>query len=209
MKTKNKIILWIIGICAGWVIFSYILTPAWWYFQQLVDPHYYQRVRQTWEAQNKSSKFLVRQLESRNVVYNGVAGTLLAIRKDPNTIQPLIKILQTSKDEDVRRSPIGILNQFDDPRVTEAFMKIVKSGKNHPDYLYVVDAFALKHKDFIYPEILSMAKDNFHTAYVVDMLAEFPDRPETLPALQKIADSDPKDYIREKALKALDQIKTK
>jgi len=95
------------------------------------------------------------------------------------------------------------LAEMGDERAIKPLIKITEKGRNTKDYLLAMKTLSQLHCEEIYPNILQMAKDDFHTSWVVGMLENFPDKPETVLTLRKIAQSDSEKYIRDKARKAL------
>ena len=208
MKLVNKkIMLLIIAGLFVWLAI-YSIQPLWWSFMDFVNPKYQDDIEKAWV--NKPDGFLLGQLGSRNYAYRGNAAYILGKRSNPSTIDPLIKIVKYSRKDETRGAAIGLLaNFYNEPRVKQFFMNIVSQGRKDPNYLNTMMSLSGGHNNEIYPEILSMAKDNFHTSWVVDMLEYYPEKPETIETLKKIASSDPEKYIRDKAKDVLRKLQEK
>ena len=184
----------------------YSIASLWSRVEEFLSPSYSTKdIESSWA--NKSSEFLIKQLSSNKWNQSAGAGNILARRKDPDTIEPLINILKTSNNKDVIAQAIKILAEFETPEINFVLMGIVKNGRSHPNYLDAVTDLSLKHYEPIYPEILKMAEDNFETNLAIRLLFMFPNKLGTIQALETIANSDSKNYIRRNAQDTIKKIK--
>lgn len=200
------IILTIIALFAWLAIYS--IQPLWWSFMDFTRPHYQEEVEKSLEAKNLSNRRLLKIFQGRSGIHASAAANILAERKSVDTIVPLINIVKKSRNDYARSKSIGLLRNFyGDLRVKQFLVEIVRQGRKDPNYINAMRALSAEHNNEIYPEILKMAKDNYETSYVVGMLGYYPEKPETIEVLTKIANADPEEYVREKAKKALEKIR--
>lgn len=206
--TSKKIILIMFIIFFIWFLF-YSLQPFWWSFMDFTNPNYYSEVKRTWQSKNFSNKYLLMQLQSRSVTYSGVAANILAERKDNETILPLMKIANNSKEEEIRGVAIGLLSNFYyDPSVKHFLGDIMKRGRTDINYLNTVRILSTLKDEQAFQELLKMAKDSYKTAYVIGCLENYIDMPETRKVLEKIASEDPEGYVRQDAKVLLKKLNT-
>ncbi|MBN1526590.1 MAG: hypothetical protein JW919_03280 [Candidatus Omnitrophica bacterium] len=201
---KNKFFLYIFIIVALFLIVN--LSPLQDFifsFRSFIEPKIYERIEKSWR--NKTNDFLLRQVNSANNAYSGIATSILVERKEKKAIPILLKQTK-SWNKQTRISAFIALGEIGDPSVIEPFMKIVRNGRENPQFLNAIDALSIMRYETIYSEILKMVNDGYHTSWAVDMLERFPEKPETLPALEKIANSDTEEYIKYKAKQAMEKI---
>ena len=147
-------------------------------------------------------------MKSNNYAYSGTAISILVERGEKRAVPIFLKQIK-SKDDQTRLSAFIALSELKDPRAIEPLMAVVKQGEGHEDYLDALEALSALHYDLIYPQVLELVKSNSENAYVVDMLFNFSDKPDILPALKNIAETDPERYVREKAKKAIEKLDLK
>jgi len=205
MKNNNivKIILFC-GIVLLFLVFHSPIQDFYWRCREFVQPSLVEETKEVYRE--KSSEYLINVLKRGNRSLIVAAAETLKERSDIYVVNEMIKIINANRDQELRGTSIYILAEIGDERSIPIFMQFIKSGREDVQYLNALDALSMMHYEEIYPEILKMAHDNYHTSWVVDMLARFPEKPETLPVLQEIAQNDPEWYIREKAKDAIARI---
>jgi len=148
---------------------------------------------------------------------------VLVERKEKAATPEIIKFL-TSWDKNRRQEAMRALGKINDPRAIEPLMRIVNKSKidpstydynksGSPDYVGALTALSLMKYEKIYLTTVSIAalkKENdpydFRSCGI-DMLEYF-EKPESIPILEKISREDPEAYIRDKAKKAIEHIKS-
>ena len=130
---------------------------------------------------------------------------VLAERQEKKAVPEILKLLK-SKRIYYRQEAMYALGRIKDERAIESLMQIVQKDQNDRDYLLALKTLSKMHYDKVYPTILQMEKEGMHVSWVVDMLENFPDKPQTKIILEKIAEENPENYIRDKAKKALKNI---
>ena len=175
-----------------------------WKLREFTNPKLHEETLNSFKS--KPNQYLLKKLNSKNYVFVGMAGGILLDRNACEAVPFLIKLLNSNNDQ-IKTSAFVVLGEFKDNRAIEPLLSFVNKGRNNPNFLNAIDALSIMHYEQIYPEILQMTNDNYHGSWAVDMLERYPENPQTLPALQKIADTDPEQYIREKAKEAIEKIK--
>ena len=200
MKKFSITIISILGFMFIFFLLSPTIQNAYWSFREFLEPRVNDRIEKEWR--NKPAEFLLHKLTRKVRMYSGTAAMIIVERKEKRAIPEFLKLIK-SPNEQTRISAFIALGEIGDERAIEPLMEIIKEGRANKDFLSAIDALSIMHYEPIYPEILQMAKDNYHTSWVVDMLERFPEKPETLPALKNISKSDPEGYIRDKANRAI------
>ena len=205
MKKIKLISVAILALTVITFFIAPVLNDYYWRFREFVEPGLVETYVNSFE--DKPSEYLVEVYRGKNRPLVVAAARVLKKRKDDYVVDQMIEIVENSKNQNLKSGAINILSSIGDVRSVPILVKIVESGRNNPQYLNALDALSIMRYDKIYPEILKMAQDGYHISWVVDMLARFPDKPETLSTLQNIAKEDPEWYIREKAKEAISKIR--
>ncbi|MCG3205433.1 MAG: hypothetical protein KCHDKBKB_02154 [Elusimicrobia bacterium] len=204
MKKRLLIIAFGVAVVTYLTITSYPIQMGWWMFKDFVNPKLTEQTESAFRK--KSSAYLLRKLKSKVYAQVDIAEFILRERKENRAIPILIELTK-SKNKTIRSGAIQSLGFWQDEKAIDALNQIVRIGQSQgSDYLNALYALSQAHHDPIYPEILNMAKNGSHTSWVVELLEHFPEKPETLPALKKIAEQDPESYVRDKARKAIEKI---
>lgn len=171
-------------------------------WQEENNPKYLDNLEKSWEK--KSTEFLLKQLRSSNLFYSGTANSILLKRKEKRAIPIWLDVAVNSRSGQASTSAFYCLGKIDDPSVIEPLVKIVTAGRANRDYSNALFTLADMKYEKIYPEILRMADDGYQISAVITMLEYFPDKPETLPTLQKIAKMYPRQrYSAEYTIKKI------
>lgn len=133
---------------------------------------------------------------------------ILAERKEKKAVPVMLKLLN-SKKSFYRQEAMYALAKIKDERSIEPLMKIVNRKQTDRDYLLALDTLSKMHYEGAYPIILKMKDEGKHNSYVIDMIKNYPDRPETLPILIEISKNARENYIRDKANEAIEYITKK
>lgn len=203
MKIKNILTIILSLLIFYFVVTSYPVQMGWWMFMDFTNPKLTEQTKTKYMTE--SNQFLLRKLDDKVYVRVGIAANILQQRNEPKAIPILIKKLKSSNDE-IRQEAISTLCYWGNKDGIEAVQNIVKQGRTHKDYNDALYYLSQIHNDQVYADILKNAYDGYETSLVVGMLEQFPEKPETLPALKKIAEQDPEAYVREKAKIALEKI---
>ncbi|MFA5146201.1 MAG: HEAT repeat domain-containing protein [Candidatus Omnitrophota bacterium] len=130
---------------------------------------------------------------------------ILAERKEKKAVPAILKLLN-SKKSFYRQEAMYALAKIKDDRAIEPLTKIVNRKQKDRDYLLALDTLSKMHYDGAYPLILEMKNNGMHYSYIIDMIKNYPDRPETLPTLIEISKSTRENYVRDKANEAIEYI---
>jgi len=207
---KNNNIVKVILFCGVVLLLSVLYSPVqdyYWRFRELIQPNLVEDTRELYRE--KSSEYLIKVLKGGNRPLIVAAAEILKNRRDTYVVNEMIKITNSDQYQGLRITAMHILAEIGDVRSIPILMRFIDSGREDPQYLNALDALSIMHYEEIYPEILEMIHDNYHISWAVDMLERFPEKPETLPALQRIAENDQEWYIREKAKDAIAHINDK
>ena len=150
------------------------------------DPHY--ALQTLVERKDKAAvSQIIKMLNSHRSYYRQEAMRALANLGDSSAIEPLVNI--------VNRTPIDINYSKTKP----------------PDNIEALIALSKLKYEKIYGkgvELATLKNDpNDFRSYGITMLSNF-EKPESLPILEKISQNDPEGYIRAKAKKAIERIKS-
>jgi hypothetical protein len=203
VKRKN-LIFWLIVVFGGVFLLGNPLTQNLWFMQlEFLDPQINHKIAAKWEG--KSSEFLLGKAGSLNDTYSAIATGILLNRKEKR-LEPIALKMTMAWNPRRRWSAFETLGSLGDERAIEPLMKVVRRGRKDKDYMGAVYGLSLMHCDLVFPEIQKMAEDGYETALGVAMIQRYPDKPETLLALKKIAEKDPESYVREDAQDAIKKI---
>jgi len=156
-----------------------------------------------------SSESLIMMLNIRYIdpFYNPyLILNVLAERKEKKAVPVMLKFLN-SKKSFYRQEAMYALAKINDERAIEPLMRIVSRKQKDKDYLVALDTLSKMHYEGAYPMILEMKNEGKHNSYVIDMIKNYPDRPETLPILIEISKNTRENYIRDKANEAIEENK--
>lgn len=183
-----------------------------WWTAGFIYPDMWMQLRA--EYRQKPTEYLLKKLNSFSFQMAEKAQDVLVERKEKRAVPKILKFLN-SPIKYKRDSAMRALAIMGDESAILPLMKIIKKCKKHPDYFDALHTLSALHYEPIYPLVLELAhlnpiqdsKEDYRSSGVT-MLENFPNKPETLPTLKKIADTDPEEYIREKAKKAIKHIES-
>lgn len=201
---KRKILKIIVIALIFWIIFL-VGERCYWGITGFLYPDMWRQLENSYRQM--STNYLVKKLYSFSFETAEVAENVLAERKSNEAVPHILRFLK-SPMRYKRHSAMYALAKIGDKRAIHPLLKIIKKGRHHTDYLLAMKTLSYLHYDEIYPDVLTMAEDNFHASWVVSMLESFPDKPQTIPTLKKIAETDLEGYIREKAKNAIKHIES-
>lgn len=116
------------------IVFAFIIkTPAetaWVSFMNFINSKYYDMKIVEWS--NQSTDYLIGKLGHPAPSWDGVAGTLLAKRKDLKYEWKIERIIANSISSERRSAALGVLFAWDEKKATEISMSILKSGISNP-----------------------------------------------------------------------------
>lgn len=149
--------------------------------------------------------------------YPYTALEVLTERKESKAVSTLINLLEM-RDKNRRKAIIRTLGMISDPMAIEPLLRIANSnpidyrynGSDTPDNIEAMLALARMKYDAIYGRAVEIATrqddPNDFRSYGIRMLEYF-EKLESIPVLEKIATSDSKPYIRDKARTAIERLK--
>lgn len=206
MKINKTVFIYtVLGISLfGLIITSPPIQIAKWMVLSFLAPDIEENITKKWEK--KSNTYLLRKMQNYDFMYSGIAAEILAKRKEPRAFPILMKNTH-SLFWLKRKTAIQVLGDLGDKRAIKPLLKIVDRGPKNADYETSLNALSKLGCDSVYPLVLNMLnKKHGDGTLAIDMLGNFA-KPESLPILQRIYESDPKDYIREDALQAIEKIR--
>lgn len=164
-----------------------------------------------------STEELIKKTRAYNILWRDEAMEVLATRKEDKAVWRFIELLN-SPIKSVRQIAMFSLGEIGDERAIEPLMKIVKEEQvditykkhDNPDSIEALKALAMLKYEGAYSYAVWLAglndDPNDFRSYGITMLEYF-EKPESISILEKIAKEDPKEYIREKAINAIEHIK--
>lgn len=223
MNKKYKVLL--IIICLGAItiaVYPLLLRGVWSVLAIGSSPKIAGDIHKNYQ-QYSSEKLIAMVKEFKNpysIYYDSpypyTALEVLTERRESKAVPALISLLEI-RDKNRRKAIIRALGLIGDPIAIEPLLKIVNSNlidyrynsPDTPDNIEAMLALARMKYDGIYElavEIASRQDDpNDFRSYGIRMLEYF-GKPESIPALERIATSDSKSYIRDKAKAAIEHI---
>jgi len=129
----------------------------WASFRDFTNQHYYDIKLKEWS--NKPTDFLIGKLGHPAPSWDGVAGNILANRKDLSREDKLINIIKSDLSTKKREAVLGVLFCWDEKKSIDLSMEILESGKGHP--LYEVAMRHLAHRKYepAYSYVVALAKE--------------------------------------------------
>jgi len=192
------IVFLVVTVCLG--IYRVSIEAVWANFRDYTSSNYYDAKLKEWS--NKPTDFLIDKLGHPSDIWDGVAGNILAKRKDLSKESKLIKIVLADPSQRKRASTLGVLFSWDIKTASDLSMGFIKEGGKHP--LYYIAMLHLSHVKhppaFPYLEQMAKQPDGYENGSV-NMLKDF-GRPEAIPILEKmLSDIKEKDPFVESLLK--------
>lgn len=122
------------------------------------------------------------------------------------------KLKLTDKDENNRLIAIIDITEIDHYTSIETLLEITKKRaaygeSGYLDYIYALDGLAMKKNESIYPEILRLSEDKNSVDRAIRMLANYPEKKETMVKLEEIAGKTESKITKTRALNAINLIK--
>jgi hypothetical protein len=141
--------------------------------------------------------------------YPKMALEILSLRGEKRVVPVLLKLLKSKKSR-VRVKALSLLCNVKDPQAFNSLLNFFQSSK-HDDFERSLALRALSYYQYegVYPEIIKMTTSKNTVSSSIDMLINYPDKKEVIQLLQKIYETDPDPYIRDKAYFALEKIQQK
>ena len=205
MNRSKKIIMSVLLVSGLYfVVTSCPVQIACWTVQDFLNPNFLKEQEASYRK--KSNDSLLDSLKSCNYSVVGISEKILRERDEKRSIPILISLMK-SENETIRRESIHSLGMWQDENAAAALAEIVRQGRSNRDYIDALYALSLMHYDPMYSEILKNARDGYETSLTVAMLENFPEKPETLSALEKIASQASENYVRANAKDAIGKIK--
>lgn len=203
MVKKMGVFILLVTIVGGVMYLTPHAYRQYWSIRGFLEPDMMEKGLERYRE--KPSSYLIHKLGSISPYNLYVALQVLSEREEKEATPYLINFL-SSGDKYKRDSAMRALGKIRDKRAVGPLMEIIEEGREHPDFLMAMETLSQFQHEGIFEEILAMKRDDYHISWVVSMLRNYPDNPETIIALQEIAESDPRKYIRDKAEETLMKI---
>jgi len=208
MKKSVKSSLAILLCVALWMSFL-LAEKTYWWIHSFLHPYYYMELQKKFESE--STEYLIKQLYSYNFHTANQAMEVLGKRGEKEATPHILRFLK-SPFKYKRHAAMRALENMKDERAIKPMMEIIHKGLQHSDYIRALYVLASLRHEPIYGKIVELASLNPMNdtqdvrSRAISMLEIYGSK-DSLPLLRKIAKSDPEQYIREKAQKAIDKIK--
>jgi len=158
----------------------------WVSFMNFTNPGYYDTKLKEWS--DKSTDFLIGKLGHPAPSWDGVAGNILARRKDLSREQKLVRVLNSDWSIERRRSSLSILFIWNEPKAIDLSMKIIESNRENPLYIDALRHLSHRKYEPAYPYVVALAKESDPFANgSIGMLKNF-GKTESIPLLQAMVD---------------------
>lgn len=201
----------VLGILIGIVILCYVICFVFHFVTAIGNsPQIQDKMKNDLSKYSSDSLIMMLNIRYIDPFYDPyLILNILAERKEKKAVPIMLKLL-SSKKSFYRQEAMYALAKIKDERAIEPLMKIINRKQKNRDYLLALDTLSKMHYEGAYPIILEMKNEGMHNSYVIDMIKNYPDRPETLSILTEISKNARENYIRDKANEAIEYInKTK